>query len=93
MTVSGVIISTIAIHMTLVRTKSGPVLPLMRFDIYVIPYVMICENVSIAAVIDSSPRTGISFFMGEEPFGRAPAHITTAQNAVPRAPLENIPRT
>ena len=43
--------------------------------------------------MESSPRMGMIFFMGAEPFGKAPAHITTAQNAVPRAPRENIPRT
>ena len=54
---------------------------------------MIWANVSIAAVIESSPRIGMSFFIGAKPFGKAPAHMTKAQNAVPRAPRENIPRT
>ena len=47
----------------------------------------------MAAIMDNSPRTGISFFIGAEPLGNAPAHITTAQNAAPSAPREKIPMT
>ena len=40
------------------------------------------ESVIVAAIIDNSPRMGMSFFMGAEPLGSAPANITTAENII-----------
>ena len=41
--------------------------------------------------MDNSPRIGINAFMGFEPLGKAPVHITTAHKAVPNAPRLNNP--
>ena len=38
--------------------------------------------------MDSSPRTGMMAFVSFEPLGRAPAYMTTAKQAVPKAPRQ-----
>ena len=53
---------------------------------------MLWPSVSIAAKIESSPRTGISRLISQEPLEKAPVHMTIHQSAHERAPRRNRSR-
>lgn len=53
---------------------------------------MLWPSVSIAAKMESSPRTGISRLISQEPLEKAPVHMTIHQSAHERAPRRNRSR-